>query len=202
MSMRGFRMVLIAGGGLGLLALVYYFGADSIASALMHVTWWQFLLICLVHSLNVVVDSYGWRYAITTDRAPFHRLVAARCAGDAVNAISAVAAVRRVSGTVLRRLAARRRAGRPHPGEPRAARFARHGHDHRGAVVRRPLRHLLRAREPRHARRGRSGRVRRLRLQRWRGTRVHSRPPRLSGGVDRRGDDRPDGDASSSPASR
>ena len=93
MSMRGFRMVLIAGGGLGLLALVYYFGADSIASALMHVTWWQFLLICLVHSLNVVVDSYGWRYAITTDRAPFHRLVAARCAGDAVNAISAVAAV-------------------------------------------------------------------------------------------------------------
>src|SRR5438128_9500909 len=93
MHMRTSRTILFAAGALGLLALVYYFGADSIASALTHVTWWQFALICLVHSLNVVVDSYGWRYAIAGDGAPLQRLVAARCAGDAVNAVTAVAAV-------------------------------------------------------------------------------------------------------------
>ena len=91
--MRALRAILLVGGSLGLLALVYHFGAESVASALQHVTWWQFVLICLVHTLNVVVDSYGWRYAIAHDRTPFHRLVAARCAGDAVNAITAVAAV-------------------------------------------------------------------------------------------------------------
>src|SRR5437867_1985347 len=84
--MRTSRTILFAAGALGLLALVYYFGAESIASALTHVSWWQFLLICLVH-------SHGWRYAIAGDGAPFHRLVAARCAGDAVNAVTAVAAV-------------------------------------------------------------------------------------------------------------
>src|SRR5438034_5572604 len=93
MPMRTSRTILVAAGALGLLALVYCFGAASIAAVLTHVTWWQFVLICLVHSLNVVVDSYGWRYAIAGDGAPFHRLVAARCAGDAVNAITAVAAV-------------------------------------------------------------------------------------------------------------
>ena len=91
--MRTLRVILFAAGALGLLALVYHFGAASITSVLTHVSWWQFALICLVHSLNVVVDSYGWRYAISGDGAPFHRLVAARCAGDAVNAVTAVAAV-------------------------------------------------------------------------------------------------------------
>jgi len=91
--MRTARTVLFTAGALGLLGLVYVFGAGSITAALRHVTWWQFFLICLVHSLNVMVDSYGWRYAIMGDGAPFHRLVAARCAGDAVNAVTAVAAV-------------------------------------------------------------------------------------------------------------
>src|SRR5262249_26246537 len=91
--MRGWRTILLVGGTLGLLALIYWFGADSVASALTRVTWWQFVLICLVHTLNIVVDSYGWRYAIAHDRTSFRRLVAARCAGDAVNAVTAVAAV-------------------------------------------------------------------------------------------------------------
>src|SRR2546428_13811147 len=89
--MRALRPILLVGGSFGLLALVYHFGAESVASALEHVTWWQFVLICLVHTLNVVVDSYGWRYAIAHDRTPFHRLVAARGAGDPGNPIPAVA---------------------------------------------------------------------------------------------------------------
>src|SRR5207245_10364182 len=93
MRMRTLRVILFAAGALGLLALVYHFGAASITSVLTHVSWWQFALICLVHSLNVVVDSYGWRHAISGDGAPFHRLLGARCAGDAVNAVTAVAAV-------------------------------------------------------------------------------------------------------------
>jgi uncharacterized protein (TIRG00374 family) len=93
---RRLRTILFVGGGLGLLVLVYYLGADAVASALRHITWWQFFLICIVHTLNVAVDSWGWRYALTrhgADRAPFWRLMAARCAGDAVNVLTAVAAV-------------------------------------------------------------------------------------------------------------
>src|SRR2546426_5868166 len=92
MRMRTLRVILFAAGALGLLALVYHFGAASITSVLTHVSWWQFALICLVHSLNVVVDSYGWRYAISGDGAPFHRLGAARCAGHAAHAGTALAA--------------------------------------------------------------------------------------------------------------
>src|SRR5947208_17168250 len=94
MPMRTSRTILVAAGALGLLALVYCFGAASIAAVLTHVTWWQFVLICLVHSLNVVVDSYGWRYAIAGDGAPFHRLVAARCAGAAGHPAPAAPAAR------------------------------------------------------------------------------------------------------------
>jgi uncharacterized membrane protein YbhN (UPF0104 family) len=92
-SMRTLRIVLFSAGALILVALVYRLGAGSIASALHHVAWWQFALICLVHTLNVVVDASGWRYTLPPDRAPFWKLVAARCAGDSVNVLSAVAAV-------------------------------------------------------------------------------------------------------------
>src|SRR5207249_3366792 len=88
-----FRVVLFSAGALVLVALVYRLGAASIASALRHVTWWQFALVCLVQTLNVVVDASGWRCTLPADRAPFWKLAAARCAGDSVNVLSAVAAV-------------------------------------------------------------------------------------------------------------
>lgn len=91
--MRALRIILLAGGALGLLALVSHLGSSSIAAALRHITWTQFVLICLIHGLNVAIDAYGWRYAFARDPAPFRKLLAARFAGDAVNVLTAVASV-------------------------------------------------------------------------------------------------------------
>jgi uncharacterized membrane protein YbhN (UPF0104 family) len=90
---RALQIILFAGGALGLFALVSYVGAESIASALTRITVWQFVLICLLYGVNVVIDTLAWRYTLARDRAPFHRLLAARCAGEAVNVITALASV-------------------------------------------------------------------------------------------------------------
>ena len=102
---RTLRLVLLAGGVLLLLVLVYRLGAESIASALSRITWWQFALVCLLQGLNVAVDACGWRYALARDRAPFRKLLAARFAGDAVNVLTAVASVggEAIKAWVLRR---------------------------------------------------------------------------------------------------
>jgi len=89
---NNFRSFLLALGAIVLVVLVYRLGADSVASALTRVTWWQFALICLVHGLNVALDTYGWRYALAHP-TPFRSLLAARCAGDAANVLTAVASV-------------------------------------------------------------------------------------------------------------
>ena len=91
--MRAVRSLLLVGGAIALLVLVYRLGADSIASALIHVSWWQFLLVCQLQGLNVVVDASAWRYALTGGGAPFWKLVAARLAGDAANVLTALASV-------------------------------------------------------------------------------------------------------------
>ena len=97
--------VLLAAGALVLLVLVYRLGVGDIASALTRVAWWQFVLICVLQGLNVAVDTYGWRCVLARDRAPFRRLLAARCAGDAANVLTAVASVggEAVKAWVLRR---------------------------------------------------------------------------------------------------
>jgi hypothetical protein len=85
---RAARALLLPGGVLGVLALVYYAGAGSVASALSRITWWQFVLICAVHGVSVAADTLGWRYAVAANRPSFPRLLAAKCAGEAVNAIT------------------------------------------------------------------------------------------------------------------
>jgi glycosyltransferase 2 family protein len=90
---RVLRTSLVIGGILAVFALAYHLGAESVVSALEHITWWQFALICLVHGVAVILDAYGWRYTLTSERVPFLKLVAARCAGDAINVLTAVASV-------------------------------------------------------------------------------------------------------------
>lgn len=103
--MRSLRFILLAGGALGLLALVSHLGAGSIAAALTRITWWQFVLICLVYGVNAVVDTLAWQCTLVRDRAPFPRLLAARCAGEAVNVLTALASVggEAIKAWVLRR---------------------------------------------------------------------------------------------------
>src|SRR5690349_23270484 len=91
--MRTLRPIAVTAGVLVLVTLVYRLGASSIASAVSHVTWTQFAVICLVHTLSFAVDAGAWRCVFPRDAAPYPKLVAARCAGEAVNVVSAVAAV-------------------------------------------------------------------------------------------------------------
>jgi uncharacterized membrane protein YbhN (UPF0104 family) len=87
------RIVLLAGGTVGLLALCYHLGADSLGAVLATITGWQFLLICAIHGASVVADTFGWRFTLPAERPAFHRLLAARCAGEAVNLLTALGSV-------------------------------------------------------------------------------------------------------------
>jgi uncharacterized protein (TIRG00374 family) len=87
------RTLLLLAGLAALGSLIYSLGAGSIAEALARITWGQFLLLCLLFGLNVGVDTVGWQYTLKKDRAPFLRLLAARCAGEAASALTTLAAV-------------------------------------------------------------------------------------------------------------
>jgi len=94
MGMRAFPIVLIAGSVLGLLALVSHLGVESIASALTRITSGQFILICVVHGVSILADTVGWRYVFPRDQQPpFRRLLVAKCAGEAVNVLTALGSV-------------------------------------------------------------------------------------------------------------
>jgi uncharacterized membrane protein YbhN (UPF0104 family) len=91
--MRLLRIVFLAAGVAVLIWLVVRFGAGAVAASLAQVAWWQFVLVCLVYGLSMAVDTLGWRYAFASDRVPLRRLFAARVAGEAVNALTAMASV-------------------------------------------------------------------------------------------------------------
>ena len=91
--MRFVRIVLLAGGALALVLLVRHVGLDSITSALTRIAWWQFALVCLLAGASMVLDTLGWRSTLVGERPPFSRLLAARCAGQAVNVVTALGGV-------------------------------------------------------------------------------------------------------------
>jgi uncharacterized membrane protein YbhN (UPF0104 family) len=91
--MRLVRTLLLVGGALALFLLIRHFGVESITSAIARITWWQFALICLIFGVSVVLDTIGWRFTFVGARPVFSRLLAARCAGQAVNIVTAVGGV-------------------------------------------------------------------------------------------------------------
>jgi len=54
--------------------------------ALARLTWWQLGVVCLPYAGTTAVDTLGWRFAFPGDPAPFHCLVGARLAGEALTA--------------------------------------------------------------------------------------------------------------------
>jgi uncharacterized protein (TIRG00374 family) len=91
--MRYVRLVLFLAGFGILIFLVTRIGTDSITAAFSQLRWWQFLLVCCPYALITVVDALGWRFVFAGDRPPFHRLLGARIAGEALNAVTALASV-------------------------------------------------------------------------------------------------------------
>ncbi len=90
---RLLRVVLLLAGGVLLTILVARIGWAPIVDVLARLAWWQFALICLPYGLVMVVDTLGWRYAFTRSQAPFHRLLGARIAGEALNVVTALGSV-------------------------------------------------------------------------------------------------------------
>jgi uncharacterized membrane protein YbhN (UPF0104 family) len=82
---RILRALPLAAGLLALVLLIRHFGLESLTAALTRITWWQFVLVCLIYGVSMVLDTLGWRSTLVADRPPFVRLLAARCAGQAVN---------------------------------------------------------------------------------------------------------------------
>ncbi len=91
--MAPLRLVFLAASVLGLLVLVALMGADAIAFVLARIAWWEFTLVCLVHGVSVVTETLGWRLTLRGDRPPFRTMLAAGCAGEAVNVLTAVGSV-------------------------------------------------------------------------------------------------------------
>jgi uncharacterized membrane protein YbhN (UPF0104 family) len=91
--MRRLRFLLLLVGVGGLAFLLVRIGADALAAAFAELRWWQFVLVCLPYALIMAIDTLGWRYAFARDRVPFHRLLGARLAGDALNVATALASV-------------------------------------------------------------------------------------------------------------
>jgi uncharacterized protein (TIRG00374 family) len=91
--MRLLKPALLIAGLVLVGVLVYRVGAGPIVETLGRLAWWQFALVCLPYALISAVDTLGWRFAFARDRAPFHRLLGARLAGEAVNIVTAVGSV-------------------------------------------------------------------------------------------------------------
>src|SRR5262245_57903665 len=91
--MRRVRVLLFVVGIGGLAYLVAHVGTEALAVAFGELRWWQFLLVCLPYGLIVTIDTLGWRYAFSRGHVPFHRLLGARLAGDALNVATALASV-------------------------------------------------------------------------------------------------------------
>jgi hypothetical protein len=91
--MRVLKPILFVAGLVLVGVLVYRVGAGPIVETLGRLTWWQFILVCLPYGVITTVDTLGFRFAFTRDRAPFHRLLGARLAGEALNVVTAVGSV-------------------------------------------------------------------------------------------------------------
>lgn len=92
-TVRGLRLGLLVAGAVLLTVLVVRIGWDPILAVLTRLGWWQLALICLPYALVMVVDTLGWRYAFARSQAPFRRLLGARIAGEALNAVTALGSV-------------------------------------------------------------------------------------------------------------
>jgi uncharacterized membrane protein YbhN (UPF0104 family) len=92
--MRALRAVLLVLGIAAIAFSVHRIGWAPILAALARLTWWQLVVVCLPYAAITTVDTLGWRYAFPRNAAaPFHRLLGARMAGEALNLVTAVGSV-------------------------------------------------------------------------------------------------------------
>ena len=91
--MRTLKTVFLILGAVLVGVLVYRIGTAPVLETLGKLAWWQFLVVCLPYAFIMAVDTLGWRFAFTRDRAPFLPLYGARLAGEALNLVTALGSV-------------------------------------------------------------------------------------------------------------
>src|SRR4030095_3081590 len=92
-AMRALRGLALVAGLIVLLVLVVRSGAHSVWESIRAVSPAQLALLCLIYGVSQALDTLGWRCAFARARVPFFRLLAARSAGEAVNAVTALGGV-------------------------------------------------------------------------------------------------------------
>ncbi|HEY3064665.1 MAG TPA: lysylphosphatidylglycerol synthase transmembrane domain-containing protein [Methylomirabilota bacterium] len=91
--MRWWRPALLAL-GLGLLTLLIVENdPEAILAEMGRISWRLAIVVCFPHSLVVLFDTLGWRFAFARDVVPFRTLTVTRLAGEAFNAITPTATI-------------------------------------------------------------------------------------------------------------
>ena len=88
--MRPLKIALLLLGGVLVSLLIQRVGWQPIAETLAQLAWWQLLVVCLPYALVSAVNTVGWRLAFPRGSVPFHRLLGARLAGEALNRMTAL----------------------------------------------------------------------------------------------------------------
>jgi putative membrane protein len=89
--MRWLRPGLLAFGVLLLALLIVENDPAAIFAAMAQLSWGLLVVVCFPHSVVVLFDTLGWRFAFARDVVPFRTLVVTRLAGEAFNAITPTA---------------------------------------------------------------------------------------------------------------
>jgi uncharacterized protein (TIRG00374 family) len=91
--MRIARLVLTAIGAALFVGLVVEIGPAAIAASFAELSWRLLIVLWFPFALITVFDTLGWKLAFQRDRVPFHSLLLARMAGEAVNSTTPTASI-------------------------------------------------------------------------------------------------------------
>jgi uncharacterized membrane protein YbhN (UPF0104 family) len=91
--MRVLRGLALVAGLIVLMVLVVRSGAGAVWESVRAVSPAQLALLCLIYGISQALSTLGWRCAFSRARVPFFRLLAARSAGESVNAVTMLGGV-------------------------------------------------------------------------------------------------------------
>jgi uncharacterized protein (TIRG00374 family) len=91
--MRVARLILTGVGAALFLVLLHEVGPAAIGASFAQLSWRLGVILLFPFVLITVCDTLGWKWAFGRDHVPFHSLVLARMAGEAVNSTTPTASI-------------------------------------------------------------------------------------------------------------
>jgi glycosyltransferase 2 family protein len=86
--MRALRGLALVAGLIVLVVLAIRSDMGTVWDSIRSVSPVELALLCLIYGVSQALGTLGWRFAFARARVPFFRLLAARSAGEAVNAVT------------------------------------------------------------------------------------------------------------------